>query len=181
MPGKRPKRNYDPSRRRAAAAGSDGGTHVGGRDDREILPGYVGGADWRGAVARAGRERCIAGCSSDVRDCSAGRERRSPDTPGVNIPAATGPCRAPPCIRRRTGQRHPFRVSLRPSGVVLFPAYAGGVTPTGAPTVGAAGASFHFRLSCPPYSFPDDRTDRRLPAPMMLPRQHAQKTTFSDD
>jgi hypothetical protein len=99
MPGKRSKRNLDPSRG-VVFDGIGGGIRVAGRCGRVGPRGFVDGVCWLAGVARAGRHPGKSRCNSGVRDHSASRCRRSLGTGGGRTFVAgellgRGP---PPCV-----------------------------------------------------------------------------------
>ena len=77
MPGKRSKRNLDPSRG-VVFDGSGGGIRAADRCDRAGLRGFVDGVCWLAGVVDAWHHRGRNRCNSGVRDHSASRCRRSP-------------------------------------------------------------------------------------------------------
>jgi hypothetical protein len=79
MPGKRSKRNPDPSRG-VVFDDTGGDIRVAGRCGRAGLRGSVDGVCWLAGVAGAGRHRGRSRRNSGVRDHSASRCRRSPGT-----------------------------------------------------------------------------------------------------
>ena len=99
MPGKRSKRNLDPSRPVALDAGGTC-TPAGDHDDRAVLQGSVGGACWRSAAADGALgcgSRC---CSSGVLDRSACRCRKPFGSLAQGKTFAAEPLRRepPPCV-----------------------------------------------------------------------------------
>jgi hypothetical protein len=99
MPGKRSKRNPDPSRE-VAFAGTGGDIRVAGRCGRAGPRGSVGGVCWLAGVAGSARHRGRSRCNSGVRDHSASRCRRAQGTvDGRTFVAGELPGREPPpCV-----------------------------------------------------------------------------------
>ena len=117
MPGKRSKRNLDPSRA-VAPDGGGTGTPAGDPDDRAVLQGSVGGACWRTAAA-GGEPGCgTRCCSSGVLGSSACRCGKPFGSLDQGKTFAAEPLRRepPPCvIAGGTGQRHSSRGRLEPA------------------------------------------------------------------
>jgi len=117
MPGKRSKRNLDPSRAVALDAGGNG-TPAAARDDRAVLRDSVGGAGWRIAAAGGGLVRGIGYCSIDGRGHSARRGRKPLGSLAQGKTVAAEPLHRepPPCvIAGKTGQRQWSRGRLEPA------------------------------------------------------------------
>jgi hypothetical protein len=117
MPGKRSKRNCDPSRPLAPDAG---GIPVAGRNDRACLPGSAGNGGWRVDADGGVPGGDMPGCSNAVRDHSANRERtwHGNRRPG-KLEAAEPLRQKPPRVSTGgTGQRRRLRATLEPAWIV---------------------------------------------------------------
>jgi hypothetical protein len=181
IPGKRSKRNLDPSR--AVAFDAVGtGTPAGDRDDRAVLQGSVGVACWQTAAA-GGEFGCdIRCCGSGVLDRSACRGRKPLGSlDHGRIFAEESLHREPqPCvIAGGTGQRQWSRVRLEPA---LF-----GLPLDGCRTRNPAALTAGFHLfpawrqdTSPQHSWSDDRTDDCAFGAMMslALRQKSRKLRF---